>query len=117
MSEQNYKAGDVLFNKGDVPHNMIIIADGTISLEEVNVNCSSGDVLGEIAAFTPDNARTCTAICTTDVCLYTLDNETMLQLFHQNPRFGIYLVRLIVNRLQGNWKEAETARQEQAKAL
>jgi len=117
MTEKKHKAGDVLFSKGDIPDSMILITEGTVRLEEISTDCSSGDVLGEIAAFTPDNARTCTAVCITDVRLYRLANETMLQLFYQNPRFGMYLVRLIVHRLQGNWEEAETARAEQAKAL
>lgn len=117
MMEQNYKAGDVLFRKGDGADCMIIIADGTVRLEEIAVNCGPGDVFGEIAAFTPDNTRTCTAVCITDVCLYELANDTMLQLFHQNPRFGMYLVRLIVQRLHGNWMEAEAMQQAFAKAL
>ncbi len=117
MSEKTHKAGDVLFHKGDIPDSMILITDGTIRLDEINTNCGPGDVLGEIAAFTPDNARTCTAVCVTNVRLYQLANEKMLQLFYQNPRFGMYLVRLIVHRLQGNWAEAEAARREQAKAL
>ncbi len=117
MSEKTHQAGDVLFRKGDVPDSMILISDGTVRLDEISTNCGPGDVLGEIAAFTPDNARTCTAVCETDVRLYRLANERMLQLFYQNPRFGMYLVRLIVHRLQGNWTEAEAARAEQAKAL
>jgi CRP/FNR family transcriptional regulator, cyclic AMP receptor protein len=117
MIQQNHNAGDVLFNKGDVPDSMILISEGTVRLEEINTDCGPTDVLGEIAAFTPDNARTCTAVCITDVRLYRLANETMLQLFYQNPRFGMYLVRLIVHRLHGNWAEAEAARREQSRAL
>ena len=117
MSEKKHAAGDILFRKGDVPDCMILIVDGTVRLNEINADCGPGDVLGEIAAFTPDNARTCTAECISDVRLYRLANEMMLQLFYQNPRFGMYLVRLIVHRLQGNWTESEAARHEQSKAL
>lgn len=113
MVEERYAQGTLLFSKGDPPDSMIVIADGTVHLEELAVDCGPGDVLGEIAAFTPDNARTCTANCASDVRLYRLGNETMLQLFYQNPRFGMYLVRLIVHRLQGNWANAE----ERAKSL
>lgn len=117
MKEHKHPSGEILFRKGDVPDSMILIAEGTVRLEEINADCGPGDVLGEIAAFTQDNARTCTAVCVGDVRLYRLANEVMLQLFYQNPRFGMYLVRLIVHRLHGNWSEAETARLEQAKAL
>lgn len=113
METKTYKAGKVLFRKGDKPDSMLIIADGTITLNELDITCGPGDVLGEIAAFTPDNVRTSTATCATDVKLYRLENETMLQLFYQNPRFGMYLMRLIVHRLHRNWLNAE----EKAKAL
>ncbi len=31
----------------------------------------------------------------------------MTQLFFQNPRFGFFLMRIIVRRLLENWQEAE----------
>lgn len=113
MTEERHASGARLFAKGDAPDSMIVIEKGTVHLEEIAVECGPGDVLGEIAAFTPDNARTCTAVCATDVVLHRLGNDTMLQLFYQNPRFGLSLVRLIVHRLHGNWTDAER----RAKAL
>lgn len=107
MSQIHASAGSVLFRKDDKPDRMIVIKNGTIHLDEVGVDCVPGDVLGEIAAFTPDNRRTCTAICTTDCELYTLTNDDMLQLYYQNPRFGMYLMRIVVARLLSNWQDAE----------
>jgi len=107
MSQAHVSAGGVLFRKGDKPDRMIVIKDGTIHLEEVGVDCGPGDVLGEIAAFTPDNRRTCTAVCVTDCDLYTLTNDDMIQLYFQNPKFGMYLMRVIVSRLLANWENAE----------
>lgn len=107
MREEKVKAGTVLFNIADVPDRMIVIKEGTVLLKELDIRCSTDDVLGEIGAFTPDNRRTCTAVCETDCALYTLGNEAMLQLFYQNPRFGMFLVRIIVQRLLNNWQEAE----------
>lgn len=107
MSQDHVSAGGVLFRKGDKPDRMIVIKDGTIHLEEVGVDCGPGDVLGEIAAFTPDNRRTCTAVCVTDCDLYTLTNDDMIQLYFQNPKFGMYLMRVIVSRLLANWENAE----------
>ncbi len=107
MRNKKVKAGEVLFRKGDKPERMILIRSGQVRLEEIDHTCSPGDVLGEIGAFTPDNRRTCTAVCETDCELSTLENETMIQLFHQNPKFGIFLVRVIVQRLLNNWREAD----------
>ncbi len=108
MSEFKAPAGTVLFRKGEKPDRMIIIKTGTVHLEEVGVDCGPGDVLGEIAAFTPENRRTCTAVCAADCELYGLTNDDMLQLYYQNPRFGIYLMRIIVSRLLANWQDAES---------
>ena len=113
MKLKKEKAGTVLFNKGDASDRMIVIKSGTIILEEISVRCDAGDILGEISAFAPESRRTCTAVCETDCELYTLSNETMIQLYYQNPRFGMFLIRIIVRRLLDNWQAAG----ERAKAL
>lgn len=107
MKAKREPAGAVLFRIDDTPDRMIVIKSGTVRLEEIDINCGAGDVLGEIAAFTPDNRRTCTAVCDTDCELYTLSNEAMIQLFYQNPRFGMFLTRVIVQRLLKNWQDAD----------
>ncbi len=107
MDKIRQAAGTVLFHKGDRPDRMIVIADGTVHLNEIDVDCGPGDVLGEIGAFTPDNRRTCTGVCATDCDLYTISNDNMVQLFYQNPQFGMYLMRIVVARLLTNWQDAE----------
>lgn len=109
MRREQAKAGTVLFCKDDRPDRMIVIHSGTVLLEELGTRCGEGDVLGEIGAFTPDNHRTCTAVCETDCVLHILSNEAMLQLYYQNPRFGMFLVRIIVQRLLKNWQDADAA--------
>ena len=31
----------------------------------------------------------------------------MVQLYYQNPQFGMYLIRIVVARLLANWQDAE----------
>ena len=107
MKLQSKPAGHVLFRKGDPPDSMVLIKSGSLLLEEIEHRVGEGDVLGEIGAFTPESRRTCTAVCETDCELYVLSNSDMMQLFYQNPRFGFFLVRIIVQRLMENWQEAE----------
>ena len=107
MDKTRMAAGTVLFRKGERSERMIVIADGTVHLEEIGVDCGPGDVLGEIGAFTPDNRRTCTGVCATDCVLHIISNNDMVQLFYQNPKFGMYLTRIIVARLLTNWQDAE----------
>jgi CRP/FNR family cyclic AMP-dependent transcriptional regulator len=107
MKREREKAGTELFRLGDAPDRMILIKSGIILLKEIDVRCHEGEVLGEIAMFSPDGRRTCTAVCETDCELFTLSNTAMAQLFAQNPRFAMFLVRVIVRRLLDNWHEAD----------
>jgi hypothetical protein len=109
MRREQSKAGTVLFRKDYRPDRMIVIHSGTVLLEELGTRCGEGDVLGEIGVFTPDNHRTCTAVCETDCVFHTLSNEAMVQLYYQNPRFGMFIVRIIVQRLLKNWRDANAA--------
>lgn len=112
MRLEQARAGEVLFRKGDKPDRMILIKSGSVRLQEIDVQLGKDDVLGEIAIFTPENRRTLTAVCETDCEIYTISHEVMLQLYYQNPRFGLFLVRIIVRRLMENWQYAD----ERAKA-
>ncbi len=107
MRLEKEETGAVLFRKGDKPDRMILIKSGTVLLEEIDVRLGEDDVLGEIGIFTPENSRTATAVCESDCEIYTLSHEVMLQLYYQNPRFGLFLVRIIVRRLIENWKDAD----------
>ncbi len=107
MKKLKLAAGAELFRKDDAPDRMLLIKQGTVLLVELDVRCGANDILGEIGAFTPDNRRTCTAVCETDCELYSLSYEAMMQLYYQNPRFGMFLIRVIVQRLLANWQDAE----------
>ncbi len=107
MKTLKLPAGAELFRKDDKPDRMLVVKHGTVLLVELDVRCGPSDILGEIGAFTPDNRRTCTAVCETDCELYSLSYEAMMQLYYQNPRFGMFLIRVIVQRLLANWQDAE----------
>jgi len=107
MRLEKAKSGSILFRKGDRPDRMILIKSGIVLLQEIDIELGKDDLLGEIGIFTPENSRTATAICKSDCEIYTLSHEVMLQLYYQNPKFGLFLVRLIVRRLTDNWKDAD----------
>ena len=52
-------------------------------------------MFGEVGLFAPQNMRTVSAICEDDCRLYTITRETVLQLYYQNPKFGLFLIRLV----------------------
>jgi hypothetical protein len=55
--------------------------------------------VGEIGIFAPTHQRMDTAICETEVDLGVMAIDKVLELYHQNRRFGFYLIRLVSQRL------------------
>ncbi len=103
MSPQSFKAGDVLFRRGDPSHDMYYINDGVIRLPELDKTVGRGETLGEIGLFSRDQTRTTTAVCETDCELLRMSEDKVQQLYFQNPRFGFQLVRIITRRLIENY--------------
>ncbi len=99
MSKRQVKAGEYLFHGGDQADGMLYIARGTVSLPEVGVERQAGEIIGEIGLFSPERRRTTSARCKTDCDFLFISDKKVLSLYHQNPKFGIYLLRLIVGRL------------------
>ena len=59
-----------------------------------------------MALFTQDGARLASAVCKTNVQLLYITYEEFEQHYFQNPEFGLFLVRLIVRRLERNQRRA-----------
>lgn len=102
MEKECLKKGDCLFRKGDESLKMHYVYSGTLRLEELGVTLKKGDLIGEMGLFASDNKRSATAVCDTDVELLSISKNHVLQLYYQNPKFGFYLVRLVVDRMMEN---------------
>ncbi|MBI1893043.1 MAG: cyclic nucleotide-binding domain-containing protein [Candidatus Rokubacteria bacterium] len=102
LSSRRFKKGEVLFRKGDVAGAMYLMLSGEIRLVEIDRTIGPGAVLGEIGVFSPYKARTATAVCESDAEVGSIDESKVLQLYFQNPKFGFYLIRLIIQRLLQN---------------
>lgn len=104
MTKQTFKAGHTLFEKGHRADMLYLLRKGAIRLPEIDVTVSEvGAMIGEIGLFSPDHTRTTSAICDTDVEALTLAEDKVLQLYYQNPQFGLYLVQLVIRRLLEDW--------------
>ena len=102
MTRQRFKSGDVLFRIGEPANSMYLILEGSLQLEEIGVTLGPGALVGEIGVFAPDNRRTGTAVCVSDVEIGAISDEKVLQLYYQNPTFGFYMFRLVVQRMLEN---------------
>jgi hypothetical protein len=94
-----FSKGSVVFEKGDSPDFIYYVVSGRVGLEGVDVQLGPGEVFGEIAFFTDARARTLTARCLEDCELLALDEAAFTRLHYQDPAFGLYLMRLITQRL------------------
>jgi diguanylate cyclase (GGDEF)-like protein len=123
MTPQKYVAGEFIFRKGDPQTDVLYIVSGTVRLPEIEVTVSAGELLGEMAIFSPTMERSLSAVCVTDVESLHMPTDSVLKLYYQNPEFGLYLVRLITRRLLqdthllGSMINERTTQLEKLKAL
>jgi len=99
MKPRKFKAGTVLFRKGDLADQLYCLVDGQIELVEIDAMLLPGKIFGEIAFFAPDKRRTLSARCVTACTVLMVDEATLKQLYYQNPSFGFHLMGLVVGRL------------------
>lgn len=99
MTRRAFRAGEVLFRKGDPADEVVYIASGEVKVQEHDRILGAGELIGEIGIFSPEKARTQTIVCETDGELYRMTDEMIYRLYYQNPKLGFYFMRLIVERL------------------
>jgi CRP/FNR family cyclic AMP-dependent transcriptional regulator len=102
MSLRRVKAGEVLFQKGDVAHEMFYVHQGRVTVPELSADLGPGTLFGEIGIFAPESRRTQSAVCREDADLYAMTQADALQLYYQNPKLGFHLMRLVVERLMSD---------------
>ncbi len=100
MTRVRFRAGEVLFRRGDPADRLFILQSGSILLPEIGVVLSDvGAVLGEIGIFSPTRQRTTSAVVQADTEALALAADKVLQLYFQNPKFGVALLHLMMARL------------------
>lgn len=109
MRHRSFKAGEVLFRKGEVADTLIYVAAGELRLAEIGRLIGPGELIGEIGVFSPDRKRTQTIVCETDGELYHMTDEMIYQLYYQHPKLGFYLMRLVAERLLRDVRSREAA--------
>lgn len=99
MKPHRLRAGRTLFARGDRADRLYLLTHGTMELVEIGQHLEPGRVFGEIALFSPERVRTHTARCLTRCTLLEIDQDTVMQLYFQNPAFGLHLIGLVAGRL------------------
>jgi CRP/FNR family transcriptional regulator, cyclic AMP receptor protein len=102
MKPLEVRAGDSIFAKGDEADSAYVIAEGQISLPDLGVILGPGSLFGEMGLFSSTGKRMSGARALSDVRIYRITYQDFEQLYFQNPQFGLYLIRLMVRRMEGN---------------
>jgi CRP-like cAMP-binding protein len=102
MTKRNFKAGDVLFHKGDVANAMYYTVTGKFLVKEFGVELPPGRVMGELGFLAPDNKRTATVECVEDGQVLFIIYDKVRELYFQDPDFGFYFLKLTSERLLQN---------------
>jgi CRP/FNR family transcriptional regulator, cyclic AMP receptor protein len=108
MKDAQWKAGEVIFSRGDHADRLYMIITGEIHLEQIEHTMRAGDLLGEIGLFSADHKRTQTARALTDVDLLWISEGELAQVCYQNPGIAFYFLKLTTNRLLANASRALT---------
>ncbi|MBI3436123.1 MAG: cyclic nucleotide-binding domain-containing protein [Proteobacteria bacterium] len=102
MKRRRYRKGDVLFFKDDEAKELYYTLNGQFRLRESGIVIPSGQVVGELGLLSPDNKRTQTLECGEDGEVLMVTYRDIMQLYFQNPTFGLYLLQLTTGRLFQN---------------
>jgi hypothetical protein len=102
MTQRKYRAGDVLFHKGDAAKEMFYTVTGKFLVTEIGVELPPGRIMGELGFLTPKNRRTQTVECIENGEVLTITYDKLLELYFQNPEFGYYFLRLTSERMLQN---------------
>ena len=109
MKTESYPRGHRLFSQGDDANCMYLIRSGQLELPEIGKLLGPGVVLGEVGVFTEHARRTTSAVCTQDCELYSVTADKVMELFYQEPRFGLYIVRAMSRYLANEQLSAANA--------
>jgi CRP/FNR family cyclic AMP-dependent transcriptional regulator len=99
---RSYKAGDVIFNRGDAATELFVIKTGQVEIRLENRlldTLSALSIFGEMALI--DGApRSATAVAATDVTLVPVAEKQFLLMVGRTPYFALNVMRALVHRLR-----------------
>ena len=109
MKATRCKPGTVLFEKGDPAEHLYLLAEGRVDFVEIGQSVGPGRIFGEIAFFSPSRRRTSTARCAEPCVVLKINQQSVRELYYQNPAFGLELIGLVAGRLSADVARLEAA--------
>ena len=102
MSLCTVPAGTKLFEPGDHAEKVFLVLKGRVRILGLDVLVKPGQLIGEMGLFSPAQRCIDAALCETEVEVAVIDEDGIWEVIYQNPAFGAYLLRIIVERSMGH---------------
>jgi len=103
---QLFKAGETIFNHGDLPEHLYIVEEGVIDIvlpakgeEIILASIEAGSFFGELSVF-DSHPRTATARATTDSSLICIPLASIAALTNRSPLAARQFMSVIIHRLR-----------------
>jgi uncharacterized membrane protein len=103
---QLFKAGETIFNHGDVPEHLYIVEEGVIDIvlpakgeEIILASLEAGSFFGELSVF-DSHPRTATARATADASLICIPLTSIASLTNRSPTAARQFMSVIIHRLR-----------------
>jgi CRP/FNR family transcriptional regulator, cyclic AMP receptor protein len=110
MKTQSFAAGDVIFRRGDPAEDLYLLQEGTVLFPEIEKRVEAGPLFGEVGLFAAKGERALTAVCEEDCRVSKITKEKTLQLYYENPKFGLFLIRMVSDYARENLAPVEGGR-------
>ena len=97
-----FRAGEVIFRKGDAGDVLYVIGEGEIELvmgEHVAVRLREGDMFGEMSIIDQE-PRSADAAAVTDVVLFPINRGLFLVLVQDTPHFALEVMKSLADRVR-----------------
>ena len=94
----------VVFREGGAALLMYVILDGTMVIfgdGKVVARSAKGNIVGEIALVAPSYSRMASVVAETRCTVLAMNRQTLLDIIHVMPVFGLTVLRIAVSRLYG----------------
>ena len=99
---RSFRAGQLIFQKGDVGFELFVIRQGEVELRvdgRVLRTLTTGNIFGEMA-LVDDSTRSATAIAVSDVQVVPVSEKQFVELIRESPSFALDVMRILAQRLR-----------------
>jgi CRP/FNR family transcriptional regulator, cyclic AMP receptor protein len=99
---RSFRAGQLIFQKGDVGFELFVIRQGEVELRvdgRVLRTLTTGNIFGEMA-LVDDSTRSATAIAVSDVQVVPVSEKQFVELIRESPSFALDIMRILAQRLR-----------------